>query len=54
MKIYRCDRCGKELRHHERNRVKTREWDNEIDKIDLCTDCFKKVERFIYGEKEEC
>ena len=20
----------------------------EIDKIDLCTDCFKKVEKFIY------
>ncbi len=52
MKIYKCDRCNKVLAPHERNIVKTKEWDNTIDKIDLCNECFTVFEKFIYYTKE--
>lgn len=49
MKFYNCDRCKKVLSDNERNKVKTIEWDNTIDKIDLCDKCFKDLNRFIYS-----
>ena len=52
MKTYKCDRCNKVLDHHERNIVKTKEWDNTIGKIDLCNECFTAFEKFIYYTKE--
>ena len=52
MKTYKCDRCGKELEHHDRNKIDTREWDNTIDRLDLCNKCFKKAVAFMYGAKE--
>lgn len=51
MKVYKCDRCGKELAHHDRNRIDTREWDNTLDRLDLCNECFKRFEVFIYEDK---
>ena len=53
MKIYKCDKCRKELLNHDRNRIDTREWDNTRDRIDLCNECFRKFDNFIYGGEEE-
>ena len=50
MKVYKCDRCGKELAHHDRNRIDVREWDNTRYSFDLCNECFKEFDNFIYGK----
>ena len=53
MKIYKCDRCGKELANHDRNKVDVREWDNTIDRVDLCSNCLDGLYKFVYGKEND-
>lgn len=52
MKVYKCDRCAKEIAQHDRNKIDTREWDTTRERFDLCNKCFKKFVEFMYGAKE--
>lgn len=51
MKVYKCDRCNKDI--ELRNRIDTKEWDNTRDRFDLCNKCFKAFEEFVYGEADD-
>ena len=44
--------CGSELLPaNPRNKVDIREWDNTIDRIDLCSDCLDGLYKFVYGKE---
>lgn len=43
MKIYKCDRCDRELDPYYLNKVKVREWDGSTYHYHLCIPCTGKV-----------
>lgn len=52
MRVYKCDRCGKEInlmRKHSVS-VKNLTWDSNID---LCPDCIKSLKLWLKDKEEE-
>lgn len=54
MKVYKCDRCGKEINplgnYSYSVSVKNLAWASNID---LCLDCLKSFKRWLKGKEEE-
>ena len=52
MRVYKCDRCGKEINLMRKHSVfvKNLTWDSNID---LCPDCIKSFELWLKDKEEE-